>query len=258
MDADDDEDDKRSVISNATYQLPSSATQPGFETNLSLPLNQSPYAASHLFSRQRDNLNSISEVGWRQNREYDEDQSRPGTPSEGFQSDFNSIRREGNPRHPLLAVTEPIGPRHSNEAAPFRRGIDDEENETGLAGGSPPTSPLEDGLLSQDAGGIRKQPNSISRAKATTAAKGGLPSIAISTLNATASTVPFPTSPPSAREDREEMAKLSARFATSPVQAPGLRSRLPSHMSTSGLSGVLLGDPSDVNGVWRPRSDSFT
>jgi hypothetical protein len=114
-------------------------------------------------------------------------------------------------------------------------------------------------MLSPDGGDVGKQHNGISKAKATTGAKGLLPSIAISTLNATASTVPFPTSPPSAREDKGEMATLSTQLGTPSLQAPWLRSRLPSHMSTSGLSGVLLGDPddSDGNGVWRSRSDSF-
>lgn len=266
MDKYDDDDDQRSVASTTTYQLPSSANGGGFDANVSR-YGPSPFAASQLFSRTRDNLNSISEHGWRHGRGYDEDRSPPGTPSEDMRSEHRVSRHEGRGRHPLLGV-QPAATRYPNESAPFRRGIDDEEHE-GAISASTTGSPLGGGILTPGDTDVDKMPTGPPHPIKSSAAKVLLPSVAISNVNASAaqrspmlSTVPFPSTAQGGDEEGNEgrgrTTTLSARAESSPTQPPGaLRSRLPSHRSTTGLSGVLLGDPSEGDGVWRSRSDSF-
>ncbi len=267
MDKYDDDDDQRSVASTTTYNLSLSANAAGSDGNIPKH-GPSPFAASQLFSRTHDNLNSISEHGWRNGGRYDEDRSPPGTPSEDMQSEYNAFRHEGGGRHPLLGINQAVT-RHTKEAAPFRRGIDEEDHEAAIPPPSTPNSPLGDGAMSPGDTDVDKMPVGPAHPVKSSSAKALLPSVAISHVNASAaqrspdvSTVPFPSTAQAsdeyAGEGRGRTTRLSARAESSPTQPPGaLRSRFPSHMSPSVLSGVLLGDPSEGNGVWRSRSDSF-
>ncbi len=260
MDGVDDDEDKRSVASTGTgagagiYGLSLGVTPGGAVGGWadSAVQSRSPFAASELFSRGHDPLNAIAEDGyaWRGGRmgmskgpgQRQGEFSPPDTPSEAdSEADFGPGR--GHARHPLLA-TRTTG-RFGSDSAPFRRGIEEEEREDVVRG--PPLAVPASGVTFF----VDGRPE---RSDASATHSAGRES---QSMRDGVSSVPFPAGPASSADGRTAGAKApdqNAGLATQPIL---LRTRLSSHLSTSGLSGVLLGGPEDGHGVWRSRSDSL-
>ncbi|KAJ9122292.1 hypothetical protein QFC22_001713 [Naganishia vaughanmartiniae] len=300
MDEYDDEDDNRSVGSAATSSFPHSAN-PFLKDSADSPrTSQSPFAASQLFgfARPVNGLAAISEqqpqshTRWRSDssdRESDRDATRRQV-IEGLDSPFvgsppgspefrgREIRRQfrdsepEDPSHTLLSKMSPRATsRAPGDGAPFRRAIQEEDNEVeGAAHAAavddtdthsvtfPTVTDKADAaaaVLSSDSAMYAIQSPRQKRASALlddqTKATTDLPFIA------------FPTTENGNKDDPASMASLLSPIADNRKQSkpsipPGLlRSRLSSRMSTSGLSSVLLSEITGPHGMWRSRADSF-
>ncbi|KAJ9108262.1 hypothetical protein QFC19_002510 [Naganishia cerealis] len=300
MDEYDDEDDNRSVGSAATSSFPQSAN-PFLKDSADSPrTSQSPFAASQLFSFSRPNngLAAISEQQAQNNPQWRSDGSdresdgeavqRPNM--EGVDSPFISsvagspeFRGRGFNRHLIDGIPEDvthpllqsISPRATSrppgDGAPFRRAIQEEDNEA-VEGSAHPAADDADAHPITFPNGNGKSDVAaavVSDESTIFAMKSPRQRRAAALLDdqdqhiAGQSFIAFPTSDNGNKDDPASMASLlspvvDTRTQPKPDMPPSLlRSRLSSRMSTSGLSSVLLSEVTGPYGMWRSRADTI-
>lgn len=233
MDEYDDDDDRRSVASASTSHFPSTIGPGLIESSPDLPYVQSPFAASQLFTRQYDPLNSISESNMRQ---WDsDDASRPLTP-DGYGSSTSHHFADGSYERP--------------NPAPFRRGIiddhhhvhHDDDKAVSTFSVSPPDGDAGVGFMAIG----RRAP----RPESDTAIERALERTS-SDISAVAGGIEFP----SFDTDEDAPAHKKKRQSSIHVPPSGLRTRLSSRLSQNGLT-ALLDEPARGDGLWRRRADS--
>ncbi|KAJ9127236.1 hypothetical protein QFC24_001474 [Naganishia onofrii] len=201
--------------------------------------------------------------------------SPPGSPEfrgREIRRQFRDVELDDSSNALLSNMSPRATSRAPGDGAPFRRAIQEEDNEVvdGAAHAAavddadahPANFPTVNGkadaaaaVLSSDSAMYAVQSPRQKRASALlgdqTKATADLPFIA------------FPSSENGNKDDPASMASLLSPVAESRKQAkptvpPGLlRSRLSSRMSTSGLSSVLLSEINGPHGMWRSRADSF-
>lgn len=247
----DDEDEKQSTYSNHTAHLPASAGPMLHEDGS--PYEQSPFAASQLFSRQHDNLDTISESRWAPDGD---DDSRAGTSWDDNNSIDDDDRGRGQSRvasgqHPLFHAAR-ASSRAPGDSAPFRRPITEEDTDT------EPTDQLENPLSTSKT----SEPTMDGLGSPPSHTAGTLKGEGRSQITSPAlaqSSIAFPRSVNnnqhqqlSERSDQEGLGRGHIGSMTS-MHNQGITSRLSSRVSTSGLSGVLLNEAFGGNAVWGSR-----
>lgn len=296
MDEYDDEEDTRSVVSAATSSFPQSANPFAKETADSPRTAQSPFAASQLFSfaRPRTELAAISEQHapqqqrWRSSdsdRLSDDEPIDRGGPMEslspmvgsmpvtpemggrGFERRPLGDEHESAP-HPLLGQMSPRGSsRPPGDGAPFRRAIQEEDNDTTDGTTREPniseerSSAFSPGNAKAElAGAILSNGSDIHVIRSPRQRTGAalLDSQETQPHGNERSFIAFPTSGNGPDVGSLLSPVADHRNAANSSIPPGLlRSRLSSRMSTSGLSSVLLTEVTGPNGMWRSRVDSI-
>lgn len=222
---DDDEDDRRSIISVPTsIRLPNLSDRAFLESGISPEMTyaKSPFAASQLFTRHpNESLTAIDEgSAWK----IGGDDGRPLTPIEdgygSFEGEDDTAIYTGKPN-----------------PAPFRRPVDDEQN---------------------------VDPNDSHDSQAPSSGSTGQPSPGEAGPKLTLSRLESRTGPltsrigfPRSETIDSDSADSRIPFGKLDVNAPliGLRTRLSSRASQGGLTALL--DSERNEGLWRARSHSF-
>ena len=277
----DDEEDRRSVTSNGTSQLPLSAgpvfhvadDNTPFTSNQPYGYSQSPFAASHLFRHvsHGDMLGPIREGGYRRSSgnsalDYrsDDQDSPPGTPLyERGRSD--SLARMGN-RHPLLNARMRDVSRPPGDSVPFRRAINEEE--TGTDGqGTPKSHDLDldhqdesrhiaAGSKSSEADPLLAIDEAVARSVRSPGLQADGTMQALIAFPTTGDLSVSPTADTAFELPKNMLSPQSVKTEFPSSKPPGaLRTRLSSRVSTSGLSGVLLSDIVGPNDMWGSGND---
>lgn len=214
-----DDDDARSITSVSTTARPHSAADRAIETmSPDLPFSKSPFAASQLFSiNPDDTLDAIEEgVAARWSGEYEDESSPP--------SDDEAVYDK---RHPATAV-------------PFRRAIE-EENRVG--GASKEASP-------------QPEPERIPTAPPSPETASMPPPPLPSKVNQPKRRrVEFPRSDTMSTDGDRDQSRAPLVRVDSNQPLIGLRTRLSSRTSQSGLTSLIDAEKSE--GLWRARSNSF-
>jgi 1-phosphatidylinositol-3-phosphate 5-kinase len=277
----DDEDDKRSIISNTTTNLHPPAA-PAFLTEQTRPTlggmhvseyGHSPFAASQLFRHvnQHDTLSAIQETGFRKRNGSsavesgsDEELSPPGTPL--YDRSRLDMLPYGRAKHPLLNVFPNPSSRPSGESAPFRRAMKEEEAKAG-GQGTPQSHEIEfNTKLLEDSGAVTKKASNadpvvaVSEAIVHSVKSPRLDGANIkddprNLVGLRTATKPVVSSGENVHPP--PMSPTSAETALHTAEVPGsLQSRMSSHVPTSVLSGVLLSENTGSNNMWKERSNT--